>query len=523
MLAILAVLTASAAVASAAAPKPLPIAVGHSNPVVEPTLDPSRTVTKLIGSDGGTLTTIADDGASITLTVPRNALTGDEQVSVTPLVSLDGGGVTLLDGVQIAPDGLRVLEPATLTIAPAKSVPTSQQVAFGYTGTGSQFGLVPLATGSTISIPLIKFGGAGLARANSGQLNARISHPPSDIEGGLLSQLAAPSYQIRSHHSAKSAQQVVLGTLSGYYDSFVKTTLGSPGSSITAWARAATRSAGWENEVQVLGYARKFRKQEKVIKGKVFEKSLHKRWSVVTRSCLGGGANLGNLQKALQLSRIAQIRRTGALLGGTTVIDADIASCAQMTTASATLGATSSNWQSGQAADVLSQVAAVVNTGPAPLVLQGRGGTNGFVFLSAHVPIFERMTSWTLSPMYASCSKPAFVGFTTDPTQLFAAFYATLTVPPDLFVGAKAPAARITLSVFGADMATWSTTCPNAVSFAQSAGAMAGLGAVTGTSPIQLNPGKTTVKFQGSANILSGTTIAAFGNEIGSASVKFPS
>lgn len=517
------VLAAGAAFSASAlgAPTPLAIAVGHTNTIVRPTLDPSRAATKTIGSAGGTLTTIAADGTTFTLTLPRNALTGDEQVTMTPLLSLSGGGVQLLAGVQIAPDGLRLLEPAMLDIAPAKTAPANQQVAFGYKDNGSQFGLVPLALQSSVEIPLIGLGGAGLARANSGQLAGLEAHPPSDVESAFLAQLAAPLYQLRRHRSTSAARQEVLGTLSGYYDGFVKTTLGAPGSSLTAWARATTRSAGWEEEVQVLGYARRFAKDEKLVKAKVFEKALRKRWNIVTRTCRGGGAKVGNLQKALQLGRVAQIRRTGSLLGGSAQITAGIAGCAEIA-AQATLGNTSSNWQSGLAVNQLTQIAAIVATGPAALVLQARTGDNEFAFLSAHIPISERMTSWTLSPMYSQCAKPTFVGFTADPNQLYAEFYATLAVAPDLFVGSKAPATRVTLQVFGADLANWSTTCPQPDAFSQSPGAVAGLTAVTTTSPINLSSSKPAVKFQGSANILSGGAISGFANENGSVAVRFP-
>jgi hypothetical protein len=394
-------------------------------------------------------------------------------------------------------------------------------VAFAYQTGGKQFGLVPLASGRSIQIPLINLGGVGLGRANGGQLAGRVSHPPSDPESAFLTQVAAASYQVRRHHTPAAARRAILGTLAGYYVSFVKSTLRAPGSSITAWARAVTRSAGWENTVQALGDQRRFRKDEKLIKTKVFQQALRKRWRIVTNSCRSGRGKLGNLQKALQLGRVAQIRGTGSLLGGTTLIDTGIDGCAQLG-GQATLGATTSNWQAGQAATRLSQVGGIVSTSATPLAFHSRTGDNEFGFLSAQAPISERLTSWTLSPMYPQCSKPTFVDFTSDPTQLYAGFFAALTVAPDLFVAAKAPPARIKVTVFGADLADWSTTCPEPVTFSQAPGAMAGLTAVTTFSPVNLDMSKTTVKFQGSADILSGNTITGFANENGSVSVRFP-
>jgi hypothetical protein len=512
----------ASATAASAATKPLPISVGHTNPVVTTTADSSRGVTATIGSDGGTLTTRAADGTVFTLTLPRNALAGDEMVSMTPLETLTGGGMRLVAGVQLAPEGLRLLKPGALAITPAKTTPLGQQVAFGFQTGGKQFGLVPLAAQSAVSIPLINLGGVGLGRANGPQLAGRVSHPPSDPESAFLTQLAAASYQIRRHHSVTAAHRQVLGTLDGYYVSFVKTALGAPGSSITAWARAVTRSAGWQDMVQVFGYGRRFPKDGALIKTKVYEQALRKRWRIVTNSCTGGRGKLGSLQKALQLGRVAQMRGTGSSLGGDTVITAGIDGCAQIP-GQATLGATTSNWTAGQQSTRLTQVGGIVSTAATPLALQARTGDNEFGYLSGHTLIDERLTSWSLSPMYsAQCSQPSFVGFTTDPTQLYAAFSAALTVPPDLFVAAKAPPARIKLTVFGADMANWSTTCPQPVAFAQAPGAMAGLTAVTSFSPVNLDTSKPSVKFQGSVDILSGETITAFANENGSVTVRFP-
>jgi hypothetical protein len=524
---VLAAVTAVSAPALAAT-KPLPISVGHTNPVVTTTADQSRGVTETIGSAGGTLTTTAANGTVFTLTLPRNALAGDEMVSMTPLLTLTGGGLRLAAGVQLGPEGLHLLKPGTLGITPAKPTPKNQQVAFGFQTGGKQFGLVPLAAQNAIQIPLISLDGVGLGRANGGQLSGRVSHPPSDPESAFLTQLAAASYQIRRHHSAAAAHQEILGTLAGYYQSFVKTALTAPGSSITAWARAVTRSAGWQNAVQVLGYARRFPGDAKLIKSKVFQSALHKRWRILTGSCNGGRGRLGNLQKALQLGRVAQIRGTGSLLGGTSAITAGIDACGQLG-GQATLGPTTSNWQSGLKSPILSQVGGVVSTGATPLLLQSRTGDNEFDFASGQAPISERLTSWTLSPMYAGqCSNPSFVSFTTDPSQLYASFNASLTVPPDLFVAAKAPPSRIKLTVVGADMANWSTTCPQPVPFTQAPAAMAGLTAVTTFSPVNLDSSKSSVKFQGSANIVVGATptgggtITGFANENGSVSVRFP-
>jgi hypothetical protein len=506
---------------AAASPKPVPIAIGHQNVFVRPAFDASRATSATIGSVGGTLSTITADGTTITLTLPRNALTGDEQLTMTPLVTLTGGGVQLVSGVQIGPDSLRLLEPATLDITPTHPVPKSQLVAFGYQGNGAQFGLVPLADRSSAEIPLIRLGGVGLARATNAQLTARVARPPSDIEAALLSQLAQPTYQLRRNRTVTADRKAIGGALAGYWTAYVKPTLGAPGSSMRAWLRAATRVAGWEEEVQTLGFAPRFRKDEKLVRTKVFQKALLKRWQALTGACGTGQTGLGNVQKALQLGRVAQIRGTSSTVGGSVAITAGIVGCGAMA-AQATLNSTTSNWQSGQGSDYLSQIGAIVTAGPAPLVLQARAGNNEFSFFSAHVPIIERLTGWTLNATYPQCAKPTFAGLTTDPTQLFAAFEAALTVPSDLFIGTSAPPSGVEVAVLGSDLASWTTTCPEPVTFNQAPAAMAGLTAVTTQSPVHLTSASTTAKFQGSTDILAGPRVTGFANENGSITVTLP-
>jgi hypothetical protein len=68
---------------------------------------------------GGTVSTTARDGTKYTLSVPAHALLADTTVSVTPVVSLRGlaRGAKLRGAVQLAPEGLGLIRPATLTIA----------------------------------------------------------------------------------------------------------------------------------------------------------------------------------------------------------------------------------------------------------------------------------------------------------------------------------------------------------------------------------------------------------------------
>ena len=98
---------------------------------VSVTLDNAKAATAVIPVTGGTLSATGADGSVFTLTIPDKALGGDEKVTMTPLIAVNGlpfsGG--LVAGVQLEPDGLELFQMATLTIKPAKDVPIAKQVA----------------------------------------------------------------------------------------------------------------------------------------------------------------------------------------------------------------------------------------------------------------------------------------------------------------------------------------------------------------------------------------------------------
>jgi hypothetical protein len=518
---------AQAQPASAAQARSIRIVVGRQSTTVTPVLDGSRSSSATLGSAGGTLATTAADGSTLQLTLPPNALAGNERLTMTPLVQIAGAGVKFVAGAQLAPAGLRLLKPGQLVIHPAHPVSRARQIAFGYQGSGTQFGLVPLALQSRIAIPLLSLGGAGLASATSGQLSAREHRPPSDPTAAWLQQLSLPLDQQRNKRALRSDRQTVIGLLAGYYDGYVKPLLRRPGSSVGAWRLAAARSLGWEREEQMLGYARRFSAGEERLRTAVFRDALRKRWGPTVSACNGGSRTLGRLQTALQLARTAQIVGQGSRIGGRSAIAAGLQSCGQLGI-QATLDPTQVNWQSGLSSDYISQDVVTAQTAGAPLQLQQLVGANQFAFAAPHVAVTERVTSWTLAPAYAArgCTTPSFLGFTPDPDQMYGAFAATLTIPADLFLAAQPPPATVAVTVTGADLASWSTICPpgQTIAFSQPPGAMAGMAAVTGATPIlsSRTTSTTTTKFAGSADILAGSTITGYANDNGNVTVTVP-
>lgn len=101
-------------------------------------LEALRAVRRVVSKEGGTLRATAGDGSTFILTIPPGALVGREEIILTPVASMTGlpAGVTLAAGVQMAPDGLFLLKPATLTIEPTKGVAADQEVTFGWARDG---------------------------------------------------------------------------------------------------------------------------------------------------------------------------------------------------------------------------------------------------------------------------------------------------------------------------------------------------------------------------------------------------
>jgi hypothetical protein len=496
---------------------------------VTTTLDPSRAVSATIGTAGGTLATTTADGSALVLTIPPNALAGDERVTLSPLLKLSGAGLSLVTGAQLGPDGLRLLAPAQLTITPARSVSPSQQVAFGYQGSGTQFGLVPLALGAGVQVPVLRLGGVGLGQANGGQLAGRIARPPSDSRAAWLQQLAA-AMRIRRlqrlHLNPRAPQNPVTqarAVLGGYYNRYVEPPLNAAGSSVGAFETAEHTTIGWERELQLLGFSPTFGPQQERHAAALLDAALLKVWVATLEGC-DGSDTVEQLQAVLTVGRVAQTLGIDSIIGGDGAVQSAIQGCAQIPV-TASLTVPNANWQSGSSANRVAQDTVAVTINGVLQFVQPAGG-NEFALASPQEPVSEQILSATESAnaSAAGCQAPVFVSFATDPTQMYASFTGRLTLPADLF-DAGAPGWTLDVGVAGADMASWTISCPPSmtpVPFDQAPGVMAGLAAITGATPIRLTSSKLSRAFQGGIDVLDGSTITGFVNARGTASINVP-
>lgn len=157
---------------------------------VTPVADPSKAASGLVTADAGGTITATAGSVTYKLDVPKGAVLSDVQVTMTPLSSIGGlpasGGFA--GGVQFSPDGLELLGTATLTVTGA---PGSSLAAFGYRGTGSNLGLVPLIQkDGGLVIPITHFSGVGIGFATSADIQGQVAHAPAGTADQLRQQVA---------------------------------------------------------------------------------------------------------------------------------------------------------------------------------------------------------------------------------------------------------------------------------------------------------------------------------------------
>lgn len=163
---------------------------------VTATADSSRAISTPISTDGGTLSATSIDGTRFTLTIPPGALLSDEQITMTPVSSIDNlplsGG--LRAAVQLQPEGLRLQQPATLTVATPVTLPSGsvKAVGFSYHRSGEEFHLFPAAiNGSTATIQLMHFSGYGVGAGTDSDISNQQQRTPASPEDQAQQNLAA--------------------------------------------------------------------------------------------------------------------------------------------------------------------------------------------------------------------------------------------------------------------------------------------------------------------------------------------
>ena len=235
---------------NASTPKPpLP-----ANPLkVTVALDASAETKGVIPVTGGTLSATAADGTKFTLTVPEKALLSDQEISMTPVSSIDGlplsGG--LVAAVDLKPDGLVLFLPAILTIEPAKGVSPKEYVSFSYNGSGDELFLYPAeVTDTTVTVSLMHFTGFGGGNGSASSIDA---YTPSSGEDQARQKMGSAQDNARKSGSDKFPIDEAIAILREWYNATVYPNLKSAVNDETALESAGAEFARWMKNVSQLG------------------------------------------------------------------------------------------------------------------------------------------------------------------------------------------------------------------------------------------------------------------------------
>lgn len=170
---------------------------GGGAPVTPPlsiTSEDNQAASAAVGEAGGTVVATASDGTTYTLEVPSGALAGPETITIVPVTAVGGlplrGG--LVAAVRFAPDGLELLQPATLTIDLPQQPAATGLVGFGFQGSGESFHLdLVEVQGSRLVFSVSHFSGVGTGIALTGDIQQILARPPNDPEFRALNEIAS--------------------------------------------------------------------------------------------------------------------------------------------------------------------------------------------------------------------------------------------------------------------------------------------------------------------------------------------
>jgi hypothetical protein len=264
--------TATQPVAPAAAPsKEAASATATATPAnplsVKPVADGAKGAKALIPIGGGSLKTTSAEGVVYSLTLPKDALLSDEEISLTPVSKVDGlplsGG--LLGGVQIEPDGLRLAKPATLTIDIPSGFKAADLVGFAYHGSGAEFHLYPVAVkGSTVTAQLTHFSGYGGGQGTQADTDTQQQQrKPSAAEDQAMQDAAKAIEDARRAGKDIPVDAIEKAMRSWFYGS-IQANLKAGETDDKVFDAAVCEYLSWSRQVELIGIGERFVKERSI-------------------------------------------------------------------------------------------------------------------------------------------------------------------------------------------------------------------------------------------------------------------
>ena len=237
----------TAAPAANPTPKPNPLTVSVA-------LDTKHVASARIEPEGGTISVAAADGTKFTLTMPKDALLSEETITMTVVSAVNGlplkGGLTA--SVQLAPEGLELFEPATLTVTLPTATDPKESVGFAYSSTGKDFHLYPLEiSGTTMTFELLHFSGYGAGQGNASDAS---QYTPTSAEAQAENEMGAALAECRASGQACTLDNAKTEQIMrDWYNDAVQPQLSAAETDDTVLDDALVEYFQWARQLMLLG------------------------------------------------------------------------------------------------------------------------------------------------------------------------------------------------------------------------------------------------------------------------------
>jgi hypothetical protein len=267
---------------------------------VVPHLDEQDKVDVLIPQTGGQVSLTLANGIAFRLDIPKEALSSDQEVVMTPISSIDGmllsGG--LIAGVQLEPEGTVLLAPATLTITVPNGYDPKQMVGIAYHGQGEGFHLTPATgDGKTITLPILSFSGHGAGSGTSNSINQQAAQATaSQSDGDQQAMAAAINKYIDTGDSSEIVQ-----LLDDLFDNHIKPDLEAAITDDTKLDPAGAAFLQWGAAISLLGLQDQVGNRETIGENRLI-KGLKNAFDQAYKRCLANQdvSELGNMHRRLR-------------------------------------------------------------------------------------------------------------------------------------------------------------------------------------------------------------------------------
>lgn len=272
----------------------IPLEPNPANATV--TTQSANAVTATVPLTGGTLVATGADGTVFTLTIPGDALIAETTITMTPIATLTGAGISggRPAGVQLEPEGLQLLAPATLLIAPPEG-PDVEVIGMAYHGTGQEIHRAPVMPDPTkLEMPVMHFSGRLVYLGDGNWAVIPLQHVnPTDwadrIENALEFYLRGERARLlRGEAPDPNLPQILENVAHEYWERVVEPMLNRMMTDC-AYAEANMKYAlGWSRQVSLIDLENQFETEQARVTS-TYIAALENCWGETVGDCLDNG------------------------------------------------------------------------------------------------------------------------------------------------------------------------------------------------------------------------------------------